>query len=995
MGKFLFFIFSFFSVTSFGLDPSKRVTQYVLECWGKKEGLPTYGSYSVIQGLDGYIYIATEGGFVSFDGVNFKVANKSTNPEFKANFIRSLYMGRDGSIFATTIGGGVLKYKDGIFKIYSVEEGLSSDNVFSFLEDKKGRYFFGTSSGLDILEGDKFSYFGTTKDFPLEKVRALFEGEDGEIYIGCDGGIHILKEGKIKLISKFKDEYPREFIKLKNGSLILLTSKNIYILENEKIKKFEINEELGNKSMETILEDKDGNLWIGTRNNGVYKICKERVENLSLKEGLPDLWVRDFCEDREGNLWISLNAGGICQLKDMKFKSITEKDGLPSNQVWQILEDKKGRIWMRAINGFAVKEGEKILNLSEKIKGEITSFAEDKDGNIWAFVYGKGFYILKELQIYKNLFFEELKNLSISAMYLKKDGSLLLGSSTGPVYEVYKERIKFVEGSEKILRVRQFFEDMDGNLWAGTDNGVFEIVDGVAKKVKNGNEDFNEIIYSIYQDGDGDLWFGSLNKGIFLYREGKFYNLSKEKGLFDDLVPVILEDGEGNFWTGSNNGIFSFSINDAKDVALGKKEKIFCKNYGIKDGMRTEECNAGLQPSALKSREGLFYFPTMEGVVVVDPKNIKINKVIPPVSIEEISLDNKIYKKPFPLNFEAGTKRIKFSFTLLSFMFPQENKFKYILEGYDKEWIDNGGRREAYYMNIPPKKYVFKVIGCNSDGIWNEEGASLSFYIKPFFYQTIYFKMFVLILVLFLIFSFVRFRVHQLKKRSEELEKIISEKTKELKEEKERSENLLLNILPFDIVEELKLKGFSTPRSFQSVTIMFTDFKGFTTISSTLPPEALVDELNDIYSNFDEILKKYKIEKIRVLGDSYMVVSGLPIENKDHAINCIKAAIEMQDYLKKRNERSAIKWQMRVGIHSGQVVAGIVGRTKFTYDVWGDAVNIAARMEQTGEPEKINISAFTYYLVKELVEVEYRGKVNVKGKGEVDMYFVKGIKNFP
>lgn len=220
----------------------------------------------------------------------------------------------------------------------------------------------------------------------------------------------------------------------------------------------------------------------------------------------------------------------------------------------------------------------------------------------------------------------------------------------------------------------------------------------------------------------------------------------------------------------------------------------------------------------------------------------------------------------------------------------------------------------------------------------------------------------------------------------------LKRRTKELEEEKIKSDKLLHNIFPAEIVKELKQKGIVSPKYYKMVSILFTDFHDFTSISSKLSPEILLKELNDIFTNFDTILEKLGLEKLKTIGDSYMVGGGIPKESNNHAIKIVLAALEMQKYLENRNKNSELKWNMRAGIHSGHAVAGIVGTHKFTYDVWGDTVNIASRMETNCEPGKINISGNTYGLIKDYFNCEYRGKFNAKGKGKIDMYFVCDAK---
>jgi class 3 adenylate cyclase len=227
--------------------------------------------------------------------------------------------------------------------------------------------------------------------------------------------------------------------------------------------------------------------------------------------------------------------------------------------------------------------------------------------------------------------------------------------------------------------------------------------------------------------------------------------------------------------------------------------------------------------------------------------------------------------------------------------------------------------------------------------------------------------------------------------QKEELILEVEHRTRQLQEEKHKSDQLLLSVLPAEVAEELKAHGESRPRRYDDVSILFTDFRNFTTTVSALPAERLVAELNEIFQEFDTILVKHGVEKIKTIGDSYMVASGLPQEAPDHAVRCVAAALDMLSFMQQRNLTSAIKWGMRAGIHSGPVVAGIVGKTKFAFDVFGDTVNIASRMESSSEPGRLNVSAYTYHLIRNDFSGEYRGKVEVKGKGDIDMYFIERL----
>jgi class 3 adenylate cyclase len=241
----------------------------------------------------------------------------------------------------------------------------------------------------------------------------------------------------------------------------------------------------------------------------------------------------------------------------------------------------------------------------------------------------------------------------------------------------------------------------------------------------------------------------------------------------------------------------------------------------------------------------------------------------------------------------------------------------------------------------------------------------------------------------------IRFQQQLVAANNRELAERVEARTAELKREKEETERLLYNILPRPVAAELRTTGRSTPRRHEEVSILFADLVDFTVTVGTIPPRKLVDELNAIFGAFDDIVSRHGLEKIKTIGDAYFAVAGLPDPMPDHSAVCVRCALEMNAVMAARNRHSALKWPMRIGIHSGVVVAGVVGKRKFTYDIWGDAVNIAARIQNAAEPGRINLSAYAYDLVQRDFECQYRGKIEIKGKGRIDMYHVLGPARNP
>jgi class 3 adenylate cyclase len=319
-------------------------------------------------------------------------------------------------------------------------------------------------------------------------------------------------------------------------------------------------------------------------------------------------------------------------------------------------------------------------------------------------------------------------------------------------------------------------------------------------------------------------------------------------------------------------------------------------------------------------------------------------------------------------------------------------RYQYILEGYDKEWSPITEKTSATYGNIGEGSHTFKLKARSPEGVWSE-AIEYNFKVLPPWWRTMWFRIIIGITLLFLLYGIYRWRTAALRQQKRILEQTVKIRTAEVVKQKEKSDELLLNILPSEVADELKEKGYTTAKSFDEVTVLFSDIKGFTNVAEKMTAQELVKEINTYFSAFDHIIQQYGLEKIKTIGDAYVAAGGLPEKNSATAQNVIEAALAMQNTIQElKKERISFNkpfFELRIGIHTGPVVAGVVGIKKFQYDIWGDTVNLAARMEQSGVPGKINISQQTYELVKDQFNCVHRGKIEAKNKGDIDMYFVK------
>lgn len=369
---------------------------------------------------------------------------------------------------------------------------------------------------------------------------------------------------------------------------------------------------------------------------------------------------------------------------------------------------------------------------------------------------------------------------------------------------------------------------------------------------------------------------------------------------------------------------------------------------------------------------------------------------------------------PHNLELPYDNNHLTFHFTAIDWSAPHIIQYSYLMEGLNTTWSQASSEPKADYRNLPFGTYTFKIRAIGQSGKWSEP-FEYTFTIHPPWWHTWWARTVYGLLFILLVWGFVRWRTAALKQRQEELETEVDIATREIRiqkneavkqkneaekqrdladREKERSDNLLLNILPEEVAEELKEKGHSDAQLMEEVTVLFTDFKDFTSLSEKVTPRELVADLHACFSAFDRICEMHGIEKIKTIGDAYMAAGGLPSPNTTHAMDVAKAALEMAEVIEKgKAEKIAAGlpyFEIRIGLHTGPVVAGIVGVKKFQYDIWGDTVNTASRMESSGEVGKVNISQSTYNQLKENPEFSFiqRGKIATKGKGEIEMYFV-------
>ncbi len=772
------------------LDPTRALTQYIHQNWQVETGLPQRSVSAVAQTADGYIWLGTEGGLVRFDGVNFTVYDKRTTPEmpgdlitslladrqknlwigtqgglvrlthgqFKtfgltdgltSNSILSLYQDSRGALWIGTDGGGLVRFQDGMFKTFTKTSGLADNAVFSISEDKGGALWLGTHSGLSRMWNGRFQTFTTSDGLGNNYIRATYIDGQGNVWAGTNGG---------------------GLCRVATGGITCFTEKD----------------GLTSNSLLALMQDKAGTLWIGTMNGGLDRMVNGKISSFTEKNGFSGSDVGALLEDREGNLWIGSDDSGLHCLKNGLISTISKEEGLTSDVVLPIYEDRDRGLWVGTEQGLnRLKEGrvDRYTSAQGLPNDLVFSVAQDRQGTIWA-ATRSGLARLVNNRFRQLKLNNSFLNDSAACLYPDHGGGLWIGTRGGlGHYDGVNLTTYTTRDGLSNDFVLAIYEDRDSALWIGTSGGgLNEFKDGHFTRYTTRDGLASDVIMSIYGDANGVLWLGTAGGGLSRFQKGKFTNYSTKQGLFDDSVFQVLDDKAGKLWMSSNKGIFSVTKKQLNAFADGLATSIVSTAYGVANGMKSRECNGGFQPAGWRTQDGRLCFATMKGVSIVDPSHIAKNEPAPSVVMEGILVNDKAVKIDGPLVIPPGARKLEFQFTGLSFVAPEKIRFRYILEGFDKEWNEAGTRRFASYTNVPPGEYRFRVLASNDGKVWSTNSPSMSLVLQPYYYQTTGFFVFVGLFTLSLAFAVHRLHVRHLKVREKKLSALVDERTAVIRE---------------------------------------------------------------------------------------------------------------------------------------------------------------------------------------------------------------------
>ena len=523
-------------------------------------------------------------------------------------------------------------------------------------------------------------------------------------------------------------------------------------------------------------------------------------------------------------------------------------------------------------------------------------------------------------------------------------------------------------------------EDGSMGLWVSSDNTAWRVElnesgEAVSKKEYVFGPDFSE---SVQIADIGGVPHFLLPSGIFIFQEAqdRMRHVS-DRELFLSGTGEYLLNGPGNNWY--FNGVKWQPLAESNSLGNARFLELFDDPRNIH---RDKKGNLWV----VDGSQHLIRIDTKADSTVGEVFNIYIRKMMDEAGTL-FSLDEAltVHKK----------NSLEFLISAPFYLKSDGTEYQYRLVGLKDSWSRWSPSASIEIPFIPAGVYTLEIRARNILGQITEIN-SISFQIEEMLWKRWYMVLLYGLILIAVVWIIVKLREKSMRDRQRELESMVKERTVELEEEKGKVEDLLLNILPKETAEELQLNGKATARHYNMVSVLFTDFKGFTKFAEQTKPEDLVSELDKCFIQFDDITSSLGLEKIKTIGDAYMCAGGVPIKNKSNPIATTLCALKLREVMRLLAEEKKANgekpWEIRIGVHTGPLTAGVVGKKKFAYDIWGDTVNTASRMESSSEPGKVNISGITYELVKEYFDCEYRGKIDAKGKGLIDMYFVKGLK---
>lgn len=740
---------------AFVLHATAAAAEYSHRVWRTEDGLPQNRVQAIAQTPEGYLWVGTSEGLARFDGVRFLIFDRSNTPAITDNSILSLEALPDGSLWIGTEGGGLLHYARGVFQAFGEKEGLTNGFIRATHVDRNGTLWVGTDRGLFRYSNHGFVRLDGTPEVPLASVISMAEDAAGKIWIATGAGMLEFSAGRLSR-APCDGQAP--------GLAIALLRERL-IADGCGVPAVAI----PNLPVSSLHRDADGTLWVGTVGKGLLSINLSSGATTSYPSPsvIPDNTVLLLFEDRQHSIWVGAQDG-LVRLSHAAVTTLAAPEGLLDDNVSTIYEDRGGKLWIVTFSGQLYRLNgatPERYSLPAPLRDlRFRTVFMDSHGGYWFGTNGAGVVHLSDGRAAHFTRQEGLRSDSIRQIFEDSKGMIWFATSsglsrwTGSGFANY-----YLEEGLSYPSVRCLAETADGDVLAGTDAGLNRIRDGkiVSDPAFAGLK--QEKIWSIYVDGKS-LWLGTRGGGLVLVRDGKTTRFTAHDGLSSNSIYQILDDHAGRLWLSSPVGVSSVRRTELDAIAAGTAGTVHAVAYGGSDGMATGQMYGGAQPAGCRRDSGELWFPSARGAVKLDPAHLPERKP-GPVLIESVSTADAVLPASGDVVIPPGRGRLQIDFTACDLIAPQQVSFRYKLENFDDAWTTATRPRSAYYSNLPPGRYRFRVVAEDAGASGASSEASVSIYHSPAYYQTGWFYSMIAAALMCSLWAGLWLYVQQTKKR--------------------------------------------------------------------------------------------------------------------------------------------------------------------------------------------------------------------------------------
>jgi ligand-binding sensor domain-containing protein/signal transduction histidine kinase len=737
--------------------PAKEYTRRI---WRIQDGLPEDTVQAIQQSQDGYLWIGTTGGLVRFDGSHFHLYDHATTPALFDNSVFCVLPARDGSMWIGTDGGGLVHFKDGVFRAYTQTAGLSNSFVRSLIEDDQGRIWIGTDNGLFQITQDKLRQVDTSPYASAFAVHSIIEDREHRVWVGGSALLVFDKSAvnQKQLPGRDSENRVKSIVETQDGTIWVGTVGGLDRLVKGKFQP--VKQIKG--TVRTLRQTSDGALWIGSIGHGLYRYVNGSFSHWTSTNLLPSNTVLSIFEDAEQQVWIGTQEGMVRLSKTPV--SVLPLPGDSDPDVGTISADPNGTIWAVSSGVFAIRGGVarpyKFPNLPDV---PIRNVFRDRSGDLWIGTDGSGVYRLTHRGVIRYTAPRRLINNFVRAFLQSRDGAVWVATDEG-VSRIAGERTRNyqVRNGLAYFSTRALFEGSDGDLWIGTDHGLSHLHAGAFVHDAATAALAEEKVWSILQDHHGALWFGTRSHGLFRYADGRITAYTTAQGLANNSIYQVLADQRGSLWLSGPTTISSFPL--PAPERDGAESHLKVNVYELPYDTISAQMYGGRQPAGCVGRDGAIWFASSRGAVRVLPQP-QTHRTPPQALLTGINADGRELALSSPLVFPASLSRLEITFAPLLLRSQEDVRFRYRLESFDQDWIYAGTSRVASYTNLPPGKYRFRVLAFEVNNPLAISEVSVGLQKRPHFYGTWWFLTLCLLAAALLILAIYQSRIRSLRLR--------------------------------------------------------------------------------------------------------------------------------------------------------------------------------------------------------------------------------------